>query len=318
MSRSLGTRLAATAAAVLALGAISLPAQASPYSALYAFGDSLSDTGRVFALTGTPPAPYFNGHYSNGLVGVEYLAQGMGIGLTSYAWGGATTGQLNSNAALNAVLPTGVLAQVAEFGAAHGGVADPNALYFVMAGPNDFFSLLSSGASLPQLQAAAQTAVGNLVTGVSTLYGMGARNFLLPLMPDLGATVGATKADAVVPGSAAGASMFSAMFNAGLAGAYGQLGGMLAGEQLFVVDTLAVHHAALAQFAQGASASCLDDLAFPACTGYMFFDDVHPTTEAHRLFAQAFANAVPEPASWMIGGIALLAAGAATRRRQRG
>lgn len=319
MSRTPAFRLAAAAAAALTLAVANVPAQAAPYSGLYVFGDSLSDTGRVFSLTGTPPAPYYQGRYSNGMVGVEYLAQAHGLSLTSYAWGGATTGQLNISAQLNAVMPTGVLAQVAEFGTAKGGVADPNALYFVMAGPNDFFSLLSNPATTQQqMMAAANTAVGNLTNAVGALYGMGARNFLLPLMPDLGLTVSASKANAVMPGAAAGASQFTMLFNSGLAGAYGQLGGVLAGEQMFVVDTLAVHRALLGQFSKGASTSCLDDLAFPSCAGYAFFDDVHPTTAAHRAFAQAFINAVPEPSSWMLGGLALLAAGVATRRRQQG
>jgi len=319
MSRTPAFRLAAAAAAALTLAVASVPAQAAPYSGLYVFGDSLSDTGRVFALTGTPPAPYYQGRYSNGMVGVEYLAQAHGLSMTNYAWGGATTGQLNINAQLNAVLPTGVLAQVAEFGTAKGGAADPNALYFVMAGPNDFFSLLSNPATTQQqMMAAASTAVGNLATAVGTLYGMGARNFLLPLMPDLGMTVSATKADAVAPGSAAGASQFSGLFNAGLSATYAQLGSQLSGEQMFVIDSIALGQSLISQFAKGASASCLDDGAAPACTDYMFFDDVHPTTEAHRLFGQAFSNVVPEPAGWMIGGVALLAAGLATRRRRLG
>ena len=319
MPRPLGKRLVATAAALLGLAAASLPAQAAPYSGLYVFGDSLSDTGRVFALSGTPPAPYANGRYSNGQVSVEYLAQGLGLGLTSYAWGGATTGQLNLSAALNAVMPTGVQAQVAEFAAARGGIADPNGLYFVWAGPNDFFPLLSDPSTTPQqLQAAAQTAVGNLIGSVTALYGMGARKFLLPLMPDLGLTVSATKANAAAPGTAAVLSQFSTGFNAGLSGGYAQLAGALAGETMFVIDTTALLQSALGQFAMGSSASCLDMGAFPACTGYAFFDDVHPTTAAHRLLAQTFSNAVPEPSGWMLGGLALLAAGAATRRRRPG
>lgn len=319
MSHPLGKRLAVAAAAAVTLAAASLSVQAAPYSGLYVFGDSLSDTGRVYALTGTPPAPYFNGRYSNGPVGVEYLAQGLGIGLTSYAWGGATTGQWNLSSGLNAVMPTGVQAQVAEFAAARGGVADPNGLYLVWAGPNDFFPLLSDPGTTPaDLQLAAQTAVGNLVGTVTALYGMGARQFLLPLMPDLGLTVSGTKANAAVPGTAAVLSQFSAAFNAGLSGGYALLGGALAGETMAVIDTTALLQAALGQFSMGSSASCLDGLAFPSCTNYLFFDDVHPTTAAHRLLAQAFGNAVPEPASWMVGGLALLAAGAATRRRRPG
>ncbi|MGA8585092.1 MAG: hypothetical protein WB715_14880 [Roseiarcus sp.] len=41
---------------------------ASAYTALFAFGDSLSDAGNAFIATGgaTPPFPYIGGHFSNG------------------------------------------------------------------------------------------------------------------------------------------------------------------------------------------------------------------------------------------------------------
>jgi phospholipase/lecithinase/hemolysin len=43
---------------------------------LYVFGDSLSHIGNVFPATGgnyPSSAPYFQGHYSNGLVWVDIL-----------------------------------------------------------------------------------------------------------------------------------------------------------------------------------------------------------------------------------------------------
>ncbi|MDY6992457.1 MAG: SGNH/GDSL hydrolase family protein, partial [Pseudomonadota bacterium] len=43
-------------------------------SPIYVFGDSLSDKGNLFELTGLPPdPPYFNGRFSNGLLWSEYL-----------------------------------------------------------------------------------------------------------------------------------------------------------------------------------------------------------------------------------------------------
>lgn len=51
--------------------------QFEPINELYVFGDSLSDVGTVFQATrGTypPQRTYFQGHYSNGRVWVEYLA----------------------------------------------------------------------------------------------------------------------------------------------------------------------------------------------------------------------------------------------------
>ena len=90
--------------AVSIVGALFLSlasAQASAYSQLYVFGDSLSDTGNLFAATGgtNPIPPYFNGRFSNGPVWVETLAASLGLpvnpsllGGTNYAFAGAVTG----------------------------------------------------------------------------------------------------------------------------------------------------------------------------------------------------------------------------------
>src|ERR1700720_1020420 len=45
------------------------------FTALYAFGDSLSDTGRNPA----PGPSYYNGRYSNGPLWVEYLSAQLGL-----------------------------------------------------------------------------------------------------------------------------------------------------------------------------------------------------------------------------------------------
>ena len=47
---------------------------ASAYTQLFAFGDSLSDAGNLFQVTGSPSAPYFMGHASNGPTWVEHLS----------------------------------------------------------------------------------------------------------------------------------------------------------------------------------------------------------------------------------------------------
>jgi phospholipase/lecithinase/hemolysin len=54
-------------------------------SNIFVFGDSLSDTGNLFKLTGDlfpPSPPYFNGRLSNGKVAVEYLDDRLGLDAT--------------------------------------------------------------------------------------------------------------------------------------------------------------------------------------------------------------------------------------------
>ena len=91
-----GRLLAYILAAVLA-PALAL---AAPITSLVVVGDSLSDDGNGFILTGGtfPPPPYDQGG-SNGPVAVEYLASALGLPLapsaaggTNYAVLGAATG----------------------------------------------------------------------------------------------------------------------------------------------------------------------------------------------------------------------------------
>ncbi len=93
-------RLLIAAAAALTIPAGQALAGSPPYTAIYSFGDSLSDVGNVYLATGQPASPYVNGQYSNGPVWVQDLATKMGlpaltpssVGGNDYAWGGATTG----------------------------------------------------------------------------------------------------------------------------------------------------------------------------------------------------------------------------------
>lgn len=88
------------------LGLFTAPLSAAPYSAIYAFGDSLSDAGNAYIATGgaTPPAPPYAlvngfGVFSNGPVWVQNLAGELGLGPllpslaggTDFAFGGAQT-----------------------------------------------------------------------------------------------------------------------------------------------------------------------------------------------------------------------------------
>ena len=154
--------------AIVAFGYRITPTHAgSPYSALYAFGDSLSDVGNVFAASrGTEPArPYFQGRFSNGPIWLDYLAAQFRtgrmipslLGGKDYAFGSATTGYAPtlSNPSL---VPT-FAQQVALFNAATHGVAQPNALYAVWIGGEDLLNVLQSGATGTQALALMRGAI---------------------------------------------------------------------------------------------------------------------------------------------------------------
>jgi len=54
------------------------------------------------------------------------------------------------------------------------------------------------------------------------------------------------------------------------------------------------------------------------CAGYLYFDNVHPTTAGHALLADAFAAAVPEPQTWALLLLGLAAVAGLQRRRSLG
>jgi phospholipase/lecithinase/hemolysin len=301
---------------------------AMAFSELVVFGDSLSDDGNVHRLTQGfpgnpllpfPPQPmYVGGRQSNGPVAAEYLAQRLGAPLRNFAQAGATTGAFNIWDDGSLGVPAGSLglsgmqAQVQSF-VAQPGPADSNALYMLWGGPNDFVSGLANPASFDPTAAIA-AAVSNLSSEAALLYGEGARHFLVPGMADLGIS---PRARAL--GLSAVGSGLTLAFNGALDHALDGLRASLVGATVVGYDTFSTSRALQAQFAEGdlsapevrlacsAVAACATDpTIWPT---YLFWDDLHPTTEAHALLGAAMAAAVPEPQTWalMLIGLALAA-----------
>lgn len=312
-----------TAALTAALLCAATPATA--YEQLIVFGDSLSDTGNLYSLSQPyvpgalpfqlPQAPYFNGRFSNGPVAVEWLAQGLGASLTNYAVGGATTGLGNNQVPpIPALQATGLRTQVGSF--LSGGVVDASALYLVWAGPNDFLGMVPGTE-----QQTFASAIGNLTQSVLDLYAGGARNFLLPLLPDLGLT---PRSQAAGAAAAAGASALSDAFNAALSQSYAQLA-LLPGAHLTLFDTASTQRSLIANAAMLGFDST-DSGCFSGFVGvpgtvcatpdtHMFWDDIHPTARVHQLLGQQLLAAVPEPSTHGLMAVGLLLLGGALRRR---
>ncbi len=82
-------------AMVIVLMAMTSSAFASSFSSLIVYGNSLSDNGNLYSLIGYPPAPYYDGRFSNGPVAAEQLATDLGVPLYDFAVGGATSGVRN-------------------------------------------------------------------------------------------------------------------------------------------------------------------------------------------------------------------------------
>lgn len=290
------------------LGGHSMSAPPGGYSAVYAFGDSLSDAGNVAAgtLHKVPAAPYDDGRFTNGPVWVQDLSQDLGLpalkpslaGGTDFAYGGAETGATPVHAANATDLPS----QLTQFDTA---VPKPsaNALYTVWAGSNDVLDIANNTTLTPQQQqAAVQTAVNNETSFISGLVAHGAQNLVVMNVPDLGKTpyeLARPASDAVSSALAAEynkdlatslqALVASGAVNIDLVDTYALLDGVIANPRAYGYTnvTQPLWNGNLTDPNSGTLAA-----TGPAQNGYLFFDSLHPSAATHALLAQGVANSL--------------------------
>lgn len=331
------------------IGLALAPGGALAYSQLIVFGDSLSDSGQfpdverlaVGEIGGlrftnregpgfVAPSPY-------GDVSTQRLAEGLGLGPllpstsilreqaglpdgTNYAVGGYTTAQILDSITQpdGSVVDAGLASRTRDGYLAEVGMADPDALYYLNGGGNDFLDGLVTGAD------SAGLAAGRLAAGVDALVQAGARTLVVSNLPDVGAT------------PAGLGSGRRAAFSA-LAGVYNQaLGAQLArydGE----VDIIRLNVGALfdevlaapADFGLATDVS-LTDVCFsaPACdvspyglaagnpdpSKLLFNDSVHPTTAGQEILADYALALVEAPRTLALAGE--LASGALDAQQQ--
>jgi len=280
------------------------------FSAVYAFGDSLSDAGNIsLGSTRTVPVspPYQGGVFSNGATWVQDLSQEFGLppvkaslaGGTDYAYGGAYTGAMPGHAASPVDLPS----QLGQFVAT---VPQPSsdALYTVWIGSNDMLDVANNTTlTADQRNAAVQQAVGNEMSVINGLVAHGAEHMLVLNLPNLGSVPNETQRGPVVADQASAVAQY---YNALLAV---QLQDLVAssGVDLQLVDTYGFMDTAMSSPAAYGYVNTTD----PVWTGnltdgssgtlnaigeaqnsFMFFDNLHPTAHTHDLLATSIADQV--------------------------
>jgi phospholipase/lecithinase/hemolysin len=324
------------------------PATAA-YTSIFAFGDSLSDAGNLFAESQStiPLKPYVDGRFSNGPTWVEDLSQMLGLGPmkpfltsndgTNYAFGGAQTGvtdinPFDPNSPIHIDFPD----QITAFN-----LVDRHpvkgALYTLDIGANDIMNALAAYAvgkiSLPEVDKVVAQAEANTIDSVKTLFGLGARSLLFYETPNLGLT---PRFDGTALQSLASdlAESFNLSVLKGLAPIESD------GLKVFTLDTYDL----LGEIKADPSGFGFTNVADPCWTGsftdpssgtlcsqdpsdqnkFLFWDEVHPTAAGHLLtaeFAVDALSAVPEVSTWammLIGFAALSFAGYRASIRAQG
>jgi phospholipase/lecithinase/hemolysin len=348
-------------AAAIGLAALPATAQAAP-STLYVFGDSLSDNGNLYAYTGQPnpvtgglaipvAPPYAQGGFTNGPNYAERLWDALGfagdlapvvLGGTNYAVGGARSRYHSFDVGAGglpvadpaAFASLSLSGQMDRYGAAASAGADSSALYLVWAGANDLQDVLqlalTQGAGAANVRL--EQAVADVVGVIGDLVALGARQLLVPTVPDIGAM---PVVAAIGVGAQQVARQYSLAFNQAIDAALQAVTGtpdleLLRFDAFGLLDRVAQEPAA-SGFTNIADA-CLQGLYLVPTPGapapticsnpdrYLFWDIVHPSASAHviigrEMYADVRAAFVPEPASPMLLLAAVLALLASRVRR---
>ena len=296
-----------------------VPQPAAAFDQIFVFGDSTTDSGNVLIGSGgTTPDPdaFFQGRFSNGPVWVDRLANALGVSMRpalaatdittqslNFAFGGSQTGVSNftpdgiflvpgvngqiSGDPNNALLPPSFSELLANAGIG----ANPDALYVIWSGANDFIIPPPNG--LPPDVSAAN--IGNAIT---TLYGLGARHFLVNNLPDLGDTPLAqlVGVDAQLSAATAAYNGLLALQLAALEAALPDIdittpnmnaliGTLLDYPNLFGF----IDPASQPAFGAGPASGCLITTIFMTCEltepdpapGVFWYDEQHPSTTVH-------------------------------------
>ena len=323
-------------AACLSLCA-SWSAWALPFSDVYFFGDSLTDTGNVTMVyagvpkpPGAPPVipgpPYDpEGRASNGPLYADVLAAGFGHSATAFERGGTNFAYGGARTRYQLFGPPflGLVDQVAQYRALPG-PADPDALYVLWGGSNNLQDIFLGRTTDPLGQPI--PGVGGTLSDLGGLLDAladeGARTLLVPNVPNLGRVPRVRELGG--PPAQAAATALVQSFNAGL-------GSVLDNFELLHPEVRLIRFdafGALEDIVANASSHGLvnlsdrcytgDDLGFTgggsACAqpdSYLFWDGIHPTTATHQLLGRAMLRAalVPEAQTWLLmaGGLVLLA-----------
>ena len=315
----------------LSLSAGSARAGVPSLSHLFVFGDSFSDSGNAYAISGgrvMPSPPYNGGRFTNGPVTVEHLWQAFNpgdttfqaseVGGTNFAVGGSTTGRENflswflwDQGLPNSLLSpyfrhTGNAWQLSQFKSGKPAFDPSTSLFAVWMFPNDIFTeflpsnnfqgigTYNGNPSPNGVENIVPTAVANVIGTIQELASEGARHFLVPNTPDLGKLPFFSGSPAK-----AEATALSLAFNTLLDQELAKLSEKRLDIDITPFKTEEFFNAVMSNPSfygiSNATEACYDEAVSPTpCATpetYLYWDTVHPTTSVQKLLSQRMYEA---------------------------
>ena len=246
----------------------SMTKQRPAFDQLVVFGDSLSDIGNA-------------GRFSNGPIWTERLAEALSLPLRPSDRGGQN---FAVGGALVEVGPHSLRAQADKFFK----LTPPSgsALYIVWGGANDVFAAMEQPDPLTKLNAAAASLQGI----VADLIAHGASDLLVPNVPDVGITpeIRAKGSKAVEE-----ARRLTEHLNLAIESKLKTLHPSATRYRIYRLDVAAMARQAL--YDPGSFG--LTDISTPCresghCRNHLFWDEIHPTTDAHARLAEAALDTI--------------------------
>ncbi len=313
-------------ALALALAGMST-AQATDFTAVISFGDSLTDAGNVALVDGnpfTPPGASFTTNPDQ--VYAQIVAQALGYtganslsGGSNYAYGGGCV-RANSITFTCSQSPGSfsLTTQLGTYLTANGGSADPNALYTMWGGANDIFTYaaLAGGGFITPTQAQQLTGLSALtmVGLVDTLQNAGAETIVVFNLPNLGATPYAAAVSAQT--SFAGLTY---AYNETLDGGIATLDDGIVAINVFGLFNEIIADPSTYGFTNITGVACGTLSGSLACgpagdpayfyhyasgtnSTYLFADGVHPSGAAHAMLANVVLATIQAPGQISIAG----------------
>ena len=274
---------------------------ANSYTQVISFGDSMSDNGNMYAIGmklanwGVPMPPNVGGRFSNGPVVLEIMSYALNVPLLNYAFGGAMSGSTSLIPAYG--FNIGMNTEVDDFiGNLGSKSADSKALYVIWTGPDDFYKGVNMFNST-----VVTTVTNNINSAMTKLYKKGARNFFIPLMPDLSITPAASTHETLTPGYLAAAHQRSSDLATSLTAMLKSFAKQYPLAKVRTFDTFTTLTTELQTYeAQGFNVtdSCYTPpfmgLPGPVCDNpdeYVFWDGNHPTKVVSKAIGERFAAA---------------------------